>query len=62
MADLTQISELTAAYEGVNKVQDDGRVRLVPELAKKFGGQHVAMWEDDDGRIILEAVEVDDGA
>lgn len=46
------------SIEGVNTVTEDGRYRLPGELRKRYGGDQMAAYEEEPGKIVLERVEV----
>jgi len=39
----------------VNRVGSDGRIKLPPEIAEKYDGKHMAIY-DRDGSVCLEVV------
>jgi len=47
--------------DGINKVRQDGRYTLPPELAEKYEGEYLAA-VDHDGKITLTVVTGDGSA
>jgi len=43
--------------DGVNKVAQDGRFKLPPELAQKYKGEYLSVSEEETGELRLQVVD-----